>query len=180
MPGVALALFWGLAEGTFFFVVPDVVISLAAMLEPRRAWRHILAAIAGSAVAGMVLFSWSARDPRNAREAVAQVPFVTARMFAQVQASYRMHGLGAIFLGPVSGIPYKIYAVEAPEFLGSAAFLWWTVPARANRFLMLWAGFGVAGSFLQSSRRWTASQLAILHGSFWVLFYALYWSVIAF
>src|ERR1035437_6694807 len=38
MPGVALAFLWGLAEGTFFFVVPDVVISLAALLRPGRAW----------------------------------------------------------------------------------------------------------------------------------------------
>ncbi|PYT57850.1 MAG: hypothetical protein DMG35_19600 [Acidobacteria bacterium] len=180
MPGVASAFLWGLAEGTFFFVVPDVAISLVAMLEPRRAWRHILAAIAGSVIAGMLLFAWSSRDPRSAREAVAHVPFVTARMFAQVDASYRMHRLGAVFLGPLSGIPYKIYAVEAPEFLGSAAFLSCTVPARAERFLTVWVGFGLAGTFLRRSRGWTASQLAVLYGSFWVLFYAFYWSRIAF
>lgn len=180
LPGVALAFLWGLAEGTFFFIVPDVAISLVAMLEPRRTSRHIVAAVAGSVVAGMILFSWSSRDPGSARGAVARVPFVTAGMFAKVHASYRMRGPGAIFLGPLSGIPYKIYAVEAPEFQGNAAFLWWTVPARAERFLIVWAGFGVAGTFLRRSQGWKASQLAILHGSFWILFYSFYWSRIAF
>jgi len=36
-PGIALAFLWGLAEGTLFLVVPDVLLSLAAMLGPRRA-----------------------------------------------------------------------------------------------------------------------------------------------
>lgn len=179
-PGVALAFLWGLAEGTFFFIVPDVAISLVTMLEPRRAWRHIVAAVAGSVVAGMILFSWSSRDPGNARGAVAKVPFVTAGMFAQVHASHRMRGPRAIFLGPLSGIPNKIYAVEAPEFLDSRVFLGWTAPARAERFLIAWAGFGIAGTFLRRSSRWTTSQLAILYGSFWVLFYCFYWSRIAF
>jgi membrane protein YqaA with SNARE-associated domain len=180
MPGIVLAFFWGFAEGTFFFVVPDVAISLAAMLEPRRVWRHILAAIAGSVVAGMVLFSWSARDPEGAHKAVAQVPFVTARMFVHVQTDFRVHGMTAIFLGPMSGLPYKLYAVEAPDFVGRNAFLLSTVPARAVRFLIVWGGFGVAGIFLRKSRKWTASQLTTLHGSCWALFYAFYWGMIAF
>ena len=72
-----------------------------------------------------------------------------------------MRGPRAIFLGPPSGIPYKIYAVEAPEFVDIRVFLGWTAPARAERFLIVWAGFGIAGTFLRRSSRWTTSQLAI-------------------
>jgi hypothetical protein len=180
MPGVALALLWGLAEGTFFFILPDVAISLLALLNPRRVWRHILATIAGSVFGGMFLFSWSCTNPRGAHEAVSRVPFVTARMFAQVHASYQMHGLGAVFLGPLSGIPYKIYAVEAPEFLSKAVFLSATVPARGERFLLVWAAFGVAGTLLRRFHKWTVSQLVTLHGSFWAVVYACYWGIIVF
>jgi len=35
-PGIALAFVWGLAEGTLFFVVPDVLLSLAALFGPRE------------------------------------------------------------------------------------------------------------------------------------------------
>ncbi len=180
VPGVVLAFLWGLAEGTFFFVVPDVAISLVALLKPGRAWRHILAAIAGSVIGGMLLFNWSSSDPRSAHEAVARVPFITERMFAKVHEGYRMHGLGAVLLGPLSGIPYKIYAVEAPEFLGRAAFQWGTVPARGERFLFVWAVFGGAGSLLRRFRGRPASQLALLHGCFWAVFYAIFWGVIVF
>jgi hypothetical protein len=180
MPGLGLAFLWGLAEGTFFFVVPDVVISLAAMLRPSRAWRHIVAAIAGSTIAGALLFSWSSSNPDGARQAIARVPFVTARMFTQVRASFQAHGLGAVFLGPLSGTPYKIYAVEAPQFVGRAAFLMATIPARGERFLFVWALFGAGGTLLRRFLGRTALQLAIRHGLFWVVFYAIYWSVIAF
>ena len=179
-PGVALAFLWGLAEGTLFFVVPDVIISLVAMLKPGRAWRHILAAIAGSVIAGMLLFSWSSSNPRGAHEAVARVPFITARMFTHVQAGYQAHGLGAMFLGPLSGTPYKIYAVEAPKYLSKTAFLWSTVPARGERFLFIWAAFSLAGSLLRRSGKRTAARIALWHGSFWAALYAFYWGMIIF
>ncbi len=135
-PGVALAFFWGLAEGTFFFVVPDVVISLAAMLRPRRAWRHVVAAVMGSLLAGALMFGWAARNVEAAREAAAHVPFVRAGMFLKVDSSYERHGLGAVFRGPLTGTPYKIYAVEAPEFVGRGEFLASTIPARGYRFVV--------------------------------------------
>ena len=52
LPGITLAFFWGFAEGTLFFVVPDVVISLVAIVRPRSAWRHVVAAIAGALLGG--------------------------------------------------------------------------------------------------------------------------------
>lgn len=179
-PGLTLAFFWGLAEGTFFFVVPDVVISLAALVRPWRAWRHLLAAIAGAVLGGGLLFNWASQSPASANAAVARVPFVTAQMFARVHESYRVHGLGAVFRGPLTGTPYKIYAVEAPEFIGRTKFLVGTVPARGERFLVVWIVFAVAGEALRRYLGRTTSQLALRNAVFWVLFYAFYWSRIAF
>lgn len=178
MPGVSLAFLWGLAEGTFFFVVPDVPISLAAMLRPRKAWRHVVAAIVGSLVGGAVMFHWSAGNSTAAHDAVARVPFVRARMFDEVHASYQARGLGAVFLGPATGTPYKIYAVEAPEFLGRTTFLLGTIPARGERFLLVWAAFGVAGVRLRRSLQWSVPQLTLTCACFWVILYSCYWGMI--
>jgi membrane protein YqaA with SNARE-associated domain len=179
-PGVALAFLWGLAEGTFFFVVPDVVISLAAILRPRRAWRHVVAAVTGSLLAGALMFGWAARNVEAAREGVGHVPFVRGEMFLKVDSSYEGHGLGAVFRGPLTGIPYKIYAVEAPEFVGRGGFLVSTVPARGYRFVLVWIAFGVAGTMLRRYLGRTASRLVVWHGVFWVVLYAVYWGRIAF
>jgi hypothetical protein len=179
-PGVGLAFLWGLAEATFFFVVPDVLISLAALYRPGRAWRHVVAAVAGALVGGALMFGWAARDAKSAADAVARVPFIRARMFAHVHASYEAHGAGAIFLGPLTGTPYKIFAVEAPEFIGRGTFLLNTAPARGERFVLVWALFGVTGKWLRRRRNWTAGRLAVVPGIFWVLFYAVNWSLIVF
>jgi membrane protein YqaA with SNARE-associated domain len=179
-PGVALAFLWGFAEGTLFFVVPDVVISLAALLKPRSAWRHILAAIAGAAIAGMLLFNWSSSNPQSAHQAVARVPFVTARMFTHVQTSYQRHGLGALLLGPLSGTPYKIYAVEAPAFMSASTFLWGTIPARGERFLLVWGACALFGFLFRRAGKGSPSQMVLWHGSFWVILYVFYWGRIVF
>ena len=179
-PGVVLAFVWGFAEGTFFFVIPDVTISLVALLEPRRAWRHILAAIAGASLGGALLFSWAVRDASSAQHAVASVRFVTARMIAMVHTSYETHGIGAVFLGPLSGIPYKLYAVDAPQFVSEPAFLVATIPARGERFVLIWVVFGALGAFLRRFPALKPRQLAILHGTVWILFYLFYWGRIAF
>jgi len=177
--GVALCFLWGLAESTLFFVVPDVLLSVAAVFCGRRVWRHILAAVCGAVVGGALMFQWATVLPAQARSAVRRVPFVTQQMIAQVQADYQRHPIAAVFLGPLSGIPYKIYAVEAPPHLGMATFLIAAGPARAYRFVAvsILAALLAAGA----RRRWQPSawQLAAIHAATWSVFYALYWARIA-
>jgi membrane protein YqaA with SNARE-associated domain len=174
-PGVVLAFVWGLAEGTIFFVVPDVAISLAAMLRPKRAWRHVLAATLGGLAGGALMVHWAMLDGAGARAAVARVPFVRAEMFEKVDAGYARYGLGAIYLGPLGGIPYKIYAVEAPKFVGHGAFLASTVPARGYRFVIVWLAFGFVGGMVRRYLKRTDARLLIWHGAFWVVLYSVYW-----
>jgi hypothetical protein len=58
-------------------------------------------------------------------------------MFAKVDDGFRNQGLLSVLFGSVSGLPYKLYAVEAPEFTSQAEFLLATPPARAVRFLLV-------------------------------------------
>lgn len=179
LPGVILAFVWGVAEGSLFFIVPDVIISAAAMLAPRRAWRHVIAATLGSVVAGAFMYSWALREPAHAHDRVANVPFVTARMFDHVHQGFQNHPAGAVFLGPLSGVPYKIYAIEAPAFLPKPLFLTLTAPARAERFLAVWGLFAAIGL---ACRRYFNSRplhLLLLHIVIWIVFYAFYWGRLA-
>jgi len=178
MPGVILAFAWGLAEGTLFFLVPDVLVSLAAALDWRRAWKHIAAAALGAVLAGAIMFGWAARDPIAARHAVTRVPFVSAEMLASAEARYQSRGVGALFIAAITGVPYKVYAVTAPSHVTEPAFLLATFPARAYRFVAVWVIAGLLGAWLRISRRLTPSQILAIHISLWTVFYAIYWSVI--
>jgi membrane protein YqaA with SNARE-associated domain len=174
-PGIALAFLWGFAEGTLFFILPDVPLSLAAMFRPRRALFHVAAIVAGAVLAGAVMFNWSARG-LTARQAVAHVPFVTPAMFVRAESDYRQFGIWAASWGPVRGIPYKVYAVEAPERSNLWRFLLVTIPARLWRLLVVWLGFAGTGMLLRKQGR--ASLAPPLHALFWIVVYAIYWATV--
>lgn len=174
-PGVLAAFIWGLAEATFFFVIPGVFLSFVAILDWRRTSRHILAAIAGALLGGALLFHWASADSAAVRAAVAGVPFVRENMCAKVDDGFHNQGLLSVLFGSVSGLSYKLYAVEAPKFTSQTEFLLATPPAGAVRFLLVWAGFGAVASWLRTRRRWPVSRLMKIHAVLWIASYAFYW-----
>lgn len=174
-PGTALAFLWGFAEGTLFFILPDVPLSLLALFRPRRALLHMVAIIAGAVLAGAVMFTWSARSP-DAAAAVMRVPAVSPAMFTNAERDLERYGVWGTSLGPVRGIPYKIYAVEAPRHSPLWAFLVVTIPARLWRLAAVWLGFAGAGMLLRKLGR--ASLAPILHALFWIVTYAIYWTTV--
>jgi hypothetical protein len=184
-PGIALAFLWGFAEGTLFFILPDVPLSLAAMFRPRRALLHVAAIVAGAVLAGAVMFSWSAHGwsdqrwsarGRTARQAVAHVPLVTPAMFERAEDDYGQFGIWAASRGPTRGIPYKVYAVEAPEHSSLWPFLLVTIPARLWRLLVVWLGFAGTGMLLRKLGR--ASLAPAVHALFWIGVYVVYWATV--
>jgi membrane protein YqaA with SNARE-associated domain len=179
-PGILAAFLWGLAEATFFFVIPDVLLSFVAILDWPRTWKHVLAAIAGALLGGALLFHWASVDSAGARAALTHVPFIRERMFRKVSGGFHRQGWLSMLLGSVSGIPYKLYAVEAPKFTGPLEFLLVTPPARAVRFLLVWAGFGTVASWLRKRRGWPFSRLVKMHAALWIASYAFYWGRILF
>jgi hypothetical protein len=174
-PGLAIAFLWGLAEGTFFFIIPDVFLSLVAILDLRQSWKHILCALLGATLGGAFLFNWAQQNPGAARAAVAHVPFVRESMFAQVRDGYRKNGVMAMAVGSVSGLPYKLYAVEAPRYCGATTFLLASPPARAIRFLLVWFGFGAIAAWLRKSRGTRVATLLKIYAAIWFTSYVIYW-----
>jgi membrane protein YqaA with SNARE-associated domain len=173
--GILLSFLWGFAEGTFFFVVPDVLLSLVAVVAPKRVWRHILAAVLGAVCAGALMYVWATKNPAQANRIVAKVPFISQGMFDKVRTGFQRRGIAALFLGPLSGIPYKIYAIEAPGRFTLSEFAAATAPARAWRFILVCLFAGAAASLLRQKWHKTRRQLATIHGVAWILFYAFYW-----
>lgn len=179
-PGMIVALLWGLAESTYFFIVPDVFLSYLAILDWRRTWKHLLASVAGALLGGAFLFHWSTVSPNESHRAIARVPFVRQSMFTKVDDGFRAHGMWSILLGSVSGIPYKLYAVEAPKFCRQVDFLIVTPPTRLVRFFLVWAIFAAAGSRLRrafSCPRW---KCTMVHVVVWIVVYAVYWGRIVY
>jgi len=130
-------LLWGFAEATLFFIVPDVLLNVAALrLGLRKALWLCPAAAAGAMLGGVLMWYWGARDIESARQAVLQVPAVGPDLLARVTHEITQGWAFHMARGPFTGAPYKLYAVEAGA-AGINPFLFAAVsiPARLPRFL---------------------------------------------
>lgn len=126
---------WGFAEATFFFLVPDVLLTGIAVLDWRLALLGCLASLAG-ALAGGALMYHAGRTSDRAQGFLLRVPGISAPMLERVRGEVASRGFGSVLLGPLSGTPYKIYAVEAGrQRLSFAGFMLISVPARLLRFV---------------------------------------------
>jgi len=108
------AVVWGVAEASFFFLVPDILLTAALV---RRGLRmalllSVVAAIC-AALTGIGMYFWGAQDIAAARAAMLKVlavsPDLLARVHGEFDGAWPLH----LALGAISGVPYKLYAVEA-------------------------------------------------------------------
>ncbi|MBC8262381.1 MAG: hypothetical protein H8E43_11230 [Planctomycetia bacterium] len=176
--GLRLAFMWGFMEASVFFLVPDIVISITALFGFRPALKQVGLAIVGTLLAGIPLFLWAQQDAPSARQMVLHVPFVRASMVEDVRANLVENGASALLHAATSGIPYKLFAVEAPEHISLTVFTLMTVPSRLKRLLITIAFFGGIGWFLRKQIGTHPRTALGLHLLFWVGSYSYYWSII--
>jgi membrane protein YqaA with SNARE-associated domain len=132
------ALVWGFAEATLFFIVPDVLLSWIALRQGRAALIACLWALVGALVGGTVMYTWGAVDLNSAQAALEAVPAISRSMYNAVGEQIHSHGVGTLFLGPLTGTPYKIYAVQAGAGeISLGLFLLVSGPARLVRFALI-------------------------------------------
>ncbi|MFL6212688.1 MAG: hypothetical protein ACJ74J_02220 [Blastocatellia bacterium] len=106
------AFLWGLSEATFFFIVPDVLLTWAATRSLRSAIQASLAALVGALIGGAVMVAFAAASPDTTHAFLLHIPGINAHLLARVSGQVDELHLLAVLFGPLKGIPYKIYAVE--------------------------------------------------------------------
>ena len=171
--GIALA--WGFAEATLFFIVADMLITYVTVyFGLRRGLETVFFATLGAVTGGAAMYHWGSDDPRGIVQALDGVPAIGAAMIEEVRQGLAGDWQSALFGGAFTGVPYKIFAGLAPEAgIAMPIFLAVSVPARAVRFLALWLVTGIL-SRLVATRLGKRQQIVVLT-IVWVAFYALYW-----
>jgi membrane protein YqaA with SNARE-associated domain len=174
---LGVAALWGLAEATLFFFVPDVWISFVAV---RLGWRPALfaacLACAGAFVGGAVMYVWGSYDPVVAPMILTVIPAISPAMVEMAGEDLREHGLIAMLTGAFTGVPFKIYAVEAGVIgSGLISFLMVAIVARLARFILAAL---IAATAAQVMRRFFSEPtiLGVL-SVFWIVFYAWYFMI---
>lgn len=170
-----LAFAWGLAESTFFFLVPDVLSSRLVLQRSRTGFAACGYSLAGALVGGSTLY-FLGRDPAVQRSILFWADFVPGihpALIDQARLQLVAHGPAALFSGFISGIPYKLYAAQAAGAgIGPGTFLLASATARLTRFLLVTTLTWSIGAFFLPTLG-VAAKLR-LHAAGWVSFYLFY------
>lgn len=173
----ALAGAWGLAEGTLFFVVPDVPIGWIALRRPRQLVAAWLAATGGG-VAGAALIHLAVRHGWEPDSLFGALPGTRPGDLERVRDAVAQDVTRAFALGAVSGVPLKVYvAAAARQGVPLWRVLGLTAINRAPRIGLFGLVLAVAGALVPDRWRPSPRTLAIAYGLGWVAFYTWYWAL---
>ena len=166
-----LAIAWGLIEASVFFIVPDILLTYLALKDPRRATKACLWALVG----GTAMFSWGNYDLKGAERFLTEIPAIDKQLLQKVEGQIENDGVKATFYGPITGRPYKIYAVYAgAKDISFPSFLLVSIPARLLRFILLtWITWWVANKLLTKLQ---TRQKAFVLTAVWIAFYSWYFA----
>lgn len=132
-----IACFWGMAEATVFFIVPDVWLTRLAVRNFRRAFVASLWALAGAILGGIVL--WAAARHGAAERLLAAfdlLPGISPALIDKSGRAMEERGLFSLATGALAGQPYKLYAVHAgASGVPFVPFLLASLATRLFRFL---------------------------------------------
>ena len=168
---------WGAAEASFFFLVPDILLTAALL---RRGLRTALllsvAAAICAALTGAAMYCWGAQDIAAARAAMLKVPAVGPDLLARVQREFSGAWSLELAMGAIGGVPYKLYAVEAgARHVPLWLFLPVSFAARLARFVLtlLLAALGRALLVRLGKAHWMMAVWAAA----WTLVYLVYFTL---
>jgi membrane protein YqaA with SNARE-associated domain len=170
-------LVWGVAEATVFFIVPDVLLTFAAIFGKRPAWVAVAAALVGALAGGAAMYTWENRWPGEAATVVAKTPGAMPELFDRAERGLRKGGAGAMLVGGVSFLPFKVYAVSAPlAGMSLPVFLVCAAAARGARF----AGATLLARWLVTGplKGWGRRRQMLLHLGVWGAIYGVYFGLV--
>lgn len=172
---MGIGFLWGLAEGTFFFIVPDVFLTLLLLGSLRATLLAWAASILGSLCSVLLLFRWMAIDPGEVTALITALPGISPALVDSVADALALHGLPWTPWLVAGGIPFKVYAMGAAGLgFPLEMVLVWTLLARVVRIapvlLLALAVIRLAGPDPQRHpRRWFWAVLLA-----WAAFYGVY------
>jgi hypothetical protein len=166
---------WGFAEGVFFFIVPDVYVSFAALFSLRAGVVAWAASIAGSLAGVATIYMLGVILGLDYVRFLASIPGISTAMLARVGAHLATDGLPYTPLLIAGGVPLKVYAGVAFSLgVGLGPVLVWTVFARIVRIAPTFALVAATRLLFRRAIDTRAIAWCVLLASVWVAFYVVY------
>lgn len=117
---------WALGEATVFPILADFLLAALLVVSRARRWALAGACVAGMAIGGVVAVIVARTSPSFALDFLRDLPLITESHLRRADEQLTDHGVAGFFIQPISGIPFKAWAVTAGQ-QGLAA--WLVIPA---------------------------------------------------
>jgi len=181
------ACIWGLMEALWFFLVPDIWLSLIAVRGRVRTVAWATGLVVVGAMGGACILYWVLSDTSYAgfHNFWSAFPGFKPKMIEVVRQHLAGDGAQGLIRGPNSGIPYRVYVLEAwKSGIGLVPLLLWTPIARLERIIIapiavLALRWGLARSLgKRVSEAWRERFLFVLLTLYWIGLYIWYWGTL--
>ena len=176
---ITISFLWGLAEGVFFFMIPDVYITFILLFKRKMGMLAFAAAIAGSIVSAILLFAVLMMTEFRFYDYLVFIPGISHGMLTAIMQQLQVGGLPSLADIPFGGVPYKVYTTSAAlSGISLVEYIIWSVPARALRMLLpisiaLLFSYILQRSIHRHTKFWIALFVMV-----WALFYLWYFIAI--
>ena len=168
-----IAFFWGLAEATFFFFIPDIYLTRVVLTHAQKAYAACGIAAFSACLGGLIMYYFGQSNGFAAEVFLAHIPGISHLLISHVSQNFQQAPVMTLLLGPLHGIPYKILAVLFGEYrLSLPLFILVSFIARLVRFLATTSITQLLAYFLK--KRLTLITLYIIHALIWLSIYGLY------
>lgn len=167
-----ISFIWGFAEATLFFFVPDIALSVIALHGIDLGLEASVYALTGAMVGGWIMYCWGRSKLDRLLSIFLKLPAIRNAELEQVKEGFEKRGIMAVLWGPLLGIPYKIYAAYAHQFVPLFVFMLISIPARVIRFVFVVLLTPLIARWIVPNSSLPTKTIAVL--SLWALFYTFY------
>ena len=168
-----IAMVWGMAEASVFFIVPDVWLSYLALGHTRHALIAAACAVAGALIGGLGMYVYARNNTIDAIDFLDTIPGISGPLITHAGQLFEQDELFGMLRGTFTGIPYKIFCADAGAAGVSIAYF--LLASAAARFIRFAATIGVTALLARTLfRKQSAAAKTYIIGAFWVIFYIAY------
>lgn len=173
---IVLAVTWSLAEAIAWFIVADVPLTAIALANPKLAYRAAAWSALAAVVGGAVVYSLAAVHPGTVLTLLERIPAIDGAMVRMIGDDLGHSMLMTLITAGFTGVPYKIVAAQSGAHgVNIALFCGLSFVARLTRYFCTTALAHRVSVYVM--RGWPLRRRFSAHASFWLFFYAWYFSV---
>ena len=170
-----IAFCWGFAEATFFFFLPDIYLTRISLYNIHKAFFACFIAAIAACLGGSLMYWFAHFHESQSFIFLTSVPAIFPKLILHVDNTVQTKPYLSLFIAPLKGIPYKIYAVAFGTYhINFFKFIVISFLARAFRFILI-TGFSAA-VYKILKKHFDQNKITCIHLAVWTTVYLIYFS----